>query len=68
MNHNWEWVRATYSLSEASRPTAVDDSIPYPSCLANGLSPRQKRALLQVYTAACERAEVRLGQLRSQIK
>ncbi len=62
MNNNWEWVRATYSLAEASRPAVMEDWIPYPSCLVNGLSLRQKRDLLRVYSAACERAEARFGQ------
>ncbi len=63
MNDNWEWVRSTYGQAVSPRSIVVEESFHYPSCLSNGLSLRQKKALLQVYYAAHQRAETLLRRL-----
>jgi hypothetical protein len=60
MNQNWDWVRSTYNPSALLKENVVDDGFRFPSCVANGLSVREKKALLQVYPAAYQRAEARL--------
>ena len=56
---NWDWVRATYNpLTVAPAPVA-EDSFHFPSCVANGLSDRQKKALMKVFDSACLRAATR---------
>ena len=61
MNQNWDWVRSTYGLSALRKENIVDDDFRLPSCITNGLSLRQKKALLQVYAVAYQRAEARFG-------
>ncbi len=56
MKQNWDWVRATYNPSIGTHPGVADEPMRFPSCVANGLSERQKRALMKVFDAACLRA------------
>lgn len=56
MKQNWEWVRATYSPLTGARQSVIDEEPRFPSCVANGLSMREKKALMKVFDAAYLRA------------
>ena len=56
---NWDWVRVTYNPSSVAPAPVAEDSFHFPSCVTNGLSERQKKALMKVFDSACLRAAAR---------